>query len=148
LGKGFAHTLLYLAHGVVYFLILPMMYGYSLKFNIGLLFVFLVLFFMSVSFMAQSLSYFFKKREHSFLVIVVSAMPILFAAGFIWAREAIPNWVNLIALIFPSTTAANAIVRINQMGAGFSNLTFDLLVLAVLCGVYFVIACKVGNRAS
>ncbi len=61
------------------------------------------------------------RRELVTLVVLVSSMPLVFSAGFIWPTESIPSVVVWIANLFPSTPAIQGFLALNQMGANWQQ---------------------------
>lgn len=57
------------------------------------------------------------RRELVTLVVLLSSMPLIFSAGFIWPVEAIPEPIIWASKLFPSTPAIQGFLALNQMGA-------------------------------
>ncbi|WP_428773561.1 ABC transporter permease [Vibrio sp.] len=57
------------------------------------------------------------RRELVTLVVLISSMPLIFTAGFIWPLEVIPQPLLVLSELVPSTAAIQAFLAINQMGA-------------------------------
>ena len=60
--------------------------------------------------------------------------------GVSWPVEAIPDLLRSASRVFPSTSAIDGLVRINQMGASLRDVSRDWLSLWTLTGVYAVLA--------
>lgn len=131
------YVLLYLFYSLIIFLIFPVFCVYPMAYNIIPLFILLIIIFYSAAFFAHTLSYFFKTRETVFLIIVVTSLIFIFLPGFIWPKEAIPDWLNFIALFIPTTCGIDGIIKINQMGGTFWNIRNDVLWLMFLCAFYY-----------
>lgn len=56
------------------------------------------------------------RRELVTLVVLISSMPLIFSAGFIWPLEAIPQPIVWLSQLFPSTPAIQSFLTLNQMG--------------------------------
>ncbi|PIE72668.1 MAG: ABC transporter [Deltaproteobacteria bacterium] len=97
-------------------------------------------FLLSVASLGCVLGKIIPRKELVTLVVLVSSIPLIFAAGFIWPKEAIPVWINWLVGWFPCTHAINAVYHLNQMGADFSEIRWELLSLWGLLGLYFVMA--------
>ncbi|WP_159739187.1 ABC transporter permease [Vibrio atypicus] len=63
------------------------------------------------------------RRELVTLVILISSMPLVFSAGFIWPVEAIPSAMVWLSQLFPSTPAIKGFLTINQMGGDWSDIS-------------------------
>lgn len=61
------------------------------------------------------------RRELVTLVVLISSMPLVFSAGFIWPTEAIPSPIVWLAQLFPSTAAIKSFLTINQMGGDWQT---------------------------
>ncbi|CAM3005484.1 ABC-2 type transporter transmembrane domain-containing protein [Vibrio mytili] len=77
------------------------------------------------------------RRELVTLVVLVSSMPLVFLAGFIWPVESIPSPLLWIADLSPSTWAIKGFLALNQMGATWQQVATHwtaLWLLTVLWG--------------
>lgn len=63
------------------------------------------------------------RRELVTLVVLVSSMPLVFSAGFIWPIEAIPAPMVWLAELFPSTPAIQGFLTLNQMGGSWQSVS-------------------------
>ena len=106
----------------------------------------LTIMFYCVVFFSLAISYLFKQRETSLLLLVVTSLIFIFLPGLIWPKEAIPQLINLIALFIPAICSVDGIVKINQMGATFWDIRYDVVWLILLCILYFRIAVSVIKR--
>lgn len=61
------------------------------------------------------------RRELVTVVVLVSSMPLIFLAGFIWPVEMIPAPLVTLSSFFPSTPAIQAFLSTNQMGAAWPD---------------------------
>ncbi|PIE71597.1 MAG: ABC transporter [Deltaproteobacteria bacterium] len=78
------------------------------------------------------------RKELVTLTVLVSSIPLLFTAGFIWPKSAIPRWINGLVQWVPFTHAANVAQQLNQMGADFLACTREFGLLWGLFAVYFM----------
>ncbi len=145
--RSTAHVLLYLFHSIFYFIILPLLLNYPLNCKEPFLCLFfLIIYFYTISFLAQTLIYFFKNRETSLMLLVVTSLPMAFLAGYIWPKECMPIWLNFVAQFIPSTSAITIFTRLNQMGASFFDVLNPIFVLFVLFILYFITACYTSKK--
>ena len=140
LAKSSAYVSVYLVHSVLYFLIIPKIFGYPLYMNIPLLILLIIPYLYSVAFLGQTLTIFFEKRESSLISLVVLSLPLAFLPGIIWPKEAIPVVIRSFSMLLPSTCGMDAIVKVNQMGAGIIDIGCSFFLLIVLTIIYFVTA--------
>ncbi|OBT17015.1 ABC transporter [Vibrio sp. UCD-FRSSP16_10] len=107
------------------------------------LFIFTTPFLLSASMIGLLLGMIVPRRELVTVIVLMSSMPLVFSAGFIWPLEAIPAPIIWLSNVFPSTPAIQGFLQLNQMGADFSEVTpqyFILLaqVMGWSCVVYWV----------
>jgi ABC-2 type transport system permease protein len=62
------------------------------------------------------------RRELATLLVLISSMPLIFVAGFIWPTASIPAVLVFISQVVPVIPAIQAFLILNQMGAEFSNI--------------------------
>jgi ABC-2 type transport system permease protein len=146
LGRGLAHLTIYIASLALFLVILPRMYGFSTLGRLADLALFAVPFVLATSFMGQAAGCFFKHRETAVLVFVATTLPQFFLVGVSWPREMIPPLLDHIRRMFPSESAIDGLVRINQMGAAFGEVRADWLYLWLLAGIYFGLAVMAARR--
>jgi len=103
--------------------------------------VFAVPFVLSISFLAQFVGAWFKRRETAVLLFIATSLPLFFMVGVAWPTEAIPNLIRTFSWVFPSTSAIDGLVRINQMGASLGDVKQDWSTLWLLTCLYAVLAC-------
>lgn len=78
-------------------------------------------FLLAVIFVGIIIGQLIPRRELATLIILLSSLPLVFSAGFIWPVSAIPAPINALAQLVPSTPAINGFLRLNQMGASFEQ---------------------------
>ncbi len=136
-GRCTAYVLLYMFYSIFYFLIYPAIGKYPMSYNLLPLILMLIPMFYGAGFFSHTISYYFKKRESSLLILVVTSLIFIFLPGLIWPKEAIPQWLNIIAYFIPATCGVDGIIKVDQMNATFWNVRYDFLWLIFLCGLYF-----------
>ena len=144
--KATLYVALYLFYSIFYFLIYPAIVNYPMAYNVLPLFIMLTVMFYCTIFFSQVISYFYKHRETSLLLLVVTSLIFIFLPGLIWPKESIPNIVNLVALFIPATCSVDGIVKLNQMNATFWNIRYDFIWLLFLCILYFKLAIKIIKK--
>ena len=139
-GQALAHLCLAMPGVALYLIILPRLYGFSTLGRPLDLFLMAVPFLLSVSLLAQFVGAWFTRRESAVLLFIATSLPLFFLVGVSWPLEAIPNALRTASVIFPSTSAIDGLVRINQMGASLRDVWRDWMTLWVLTGIYGVLA--------
>ena len=146
LGKAFAYSGLYFIYAMLYFLIFPSFVVYDMTYNILPMLLILIPYLLSCAFWGQCLVYFLSKREVSFFILVSSSVPLIFLPGFVWPKEAVPLFLNIVSKLIPFEPACDGLIKINQMGANFSQVQHDFWILVGLCLIYFVFACAAVKK--
>ena len=140
MGKAITYFAIYLVHAVYLFGILFRLYKFPMKGEPFELFLFLTPFLFSAIFLALAISSLFKNREISMIVLLCTSIPALFLTGFSWPKEAMPEFLQWISWVIPSTAGIDGFLKLNQMGASLFDVHNDWLILSILCIVYFVLA--------
>lgn len=144
LEQALAHLCLALPGAALYLVILPRVYGFSTLGSVTDLLALTIPFVLSVSFLAQFVSRWFKRRETAVLLLIATSLPLFFTVGVSWPVEAIPDAIREASRAFPSTSAIDGLVRINQMGASLHDVTRDWMFLWALTAVYGALAAAGG----
>jgi ABC-2 type transport system permease protein len=139
-GQGLAHLCLALPGLALYLIVLPRVYGFSTLGRLEDLILLAVPFVLSVSFLAQFVSAWFRRRETAILLFIAVSLPLFFQVGVSWPVEALPDFIRAASRIFPSTSAIDGFVRINQMGASIMEVRRDWTTLWILTIVYGLLA--------
>jgi ABC-2 type transport system permease protein len=139
-GQGLAHLCLALPGLALYLIVLPRVYGFSTLGRLEDLILMAVPFVLSVSFLAQFVSAWFRRRETAILLFIAVSLPLFFQVGVSWPVEALPDFIRAASRIFPSTSAIDGFVRINQMGASILEVRRDWTTLWILTIVYGLLA--------
>jgi len=139
-GQSLAHLCLTMPGIALYMIILPRVYGFSTLGRPLDILLMAIPFVLSVSFLAQFVGEWFKRRETAVLVFIATSLPLFFLVGVSWPPEAIPDALRAASRAFPSTSAIDGLVRINQMGATLHDVSRDWTSLWALAGVYALLA--------
>ena len=140
LGQALAHLCLAAPGLALYLIILPRVYGFSTLGRPIELLLMAIPFVLSVSFLAQFVSLWFKRRETAVILFIAVSLPLFFQVGVSWPVEAIPDAIRSASRIFPSTSAIDGLVRLNQMGASLHDVWRDWASLWVLTVIYGLLA--------
>jgi ABC-2 type transport system permease protein len=101
------------------------------------LWLFVLPFVLATTMLGVLLGALLRRRDLPSQIVLLSSLPLVFLAGFIWPVELIPAPLNWLAQWLPSTPAIAGFLRLNQMGADFAQvapLWWQLWGLAVLYG--------------
>ena len=128
---------------------LPRIYGFSATTaHLGDLLALVVPFILSVSFLGQFVSTWFRHRETAVLLFIASSLPLFFLVGVSWPVEEIPAWLRAISFVFPSTSAIDALVRVNQMDATLADVATNWARLWILAALYLMLAAGVAKLSA
>ena len=146
--RGCVFMLLYLPLVMYYFGFSFSYYQISRLASISDLIAVTIPFLLAVIFLGMIIGQLLPRRELATVVVLLSSIPLIFSAGFIWPSSAIPAPINALAQLVPSTPAIHAFLRLNQMGAEFNQVAhlWGQLWLQVL--VYGVIAISLILRTK
>lgn len=78
------------------------------------------------------------RRELAAPLVMISSLPLVFSAGFVWPLESIPEPIRTLSTMAPSMPAIQGFLKLNQMGAVFADVSGHWLWLWVLALVFFV----------
>ncbi|WP_440885319.1 ABC transporter permease [Vibrio campbellii] len=146
----FARTLVFVA---IYYLLSAYYFGFSFeRLNVnhiayaGELLTLLLPFLLGCCGLGLWLGYLLPRRELVTLVVLVSSMPLIFLAGFIWPVEAIPAPLLWFADLSPSTWAIKGFLALNQMGATWQQVAKHWTALWVLTVLWGGVAYWIAKR--
>jgi ABC-2 type transport system permease protein len=140
LGQTLAHLCLTLPGVALYMIVLPRIYGFSTLGRPLDIFLMAIPFLLASSLLGQFVGEWFKRRETAVLAFVATSLPLFFMVGVSWPVEAIPDGLRAASRAFPSTSAIDGLVRINQMGASLHDVWRDWATLWALTGIYALLA--------
>lgn len=95
---------------------------------------------LAVSMLGLAISVLFKERVDALMFMVFLSPVVLFLSGLSWPSVSIPPALYQLGKIFPSTFAVPAYVRIRSMGAGATDISYELAMLWLQVLVYFTLA--------
>ncbi len=132
---------------VIYYLLSMYYFGASFTFhgintlgNAAQLLTLLLPFLLTSCFIGLWLGALTPRRELVTLVVLLSSMPLIFSAGFIWPIEAIPQPIIWISNLFPSTPAIQGFLALNQMGAKWQQIATQWTLLWGQAFFWFALA--------
>jgi len=113
----------------IYYLLALYYFGFSFEFygvnKLASPLVMLALlapFLLSSTFIGILLGAILPRRELVTFVVLISSMPLIFSAGFIWPLESVPQPMVWLSNLFPCIPAIQSFLMVNQMGAEFSQI--------------------------
>ena len=91
---------------------------------------------LSVILLAQWVGALFRRRESSVVWLLWLSIPFLLVSGISLPPQAFPQWLYLLGKVVPSSSAVDAWIRVQTMGASLSDIAPELTLLGVLVVIY------------
>ena len=101
---------------------------------------------LTVASLGIALGVWFADRERAFQVLLATSVPFLFMCGIVFPREAMPAPINALALLIPTTPGIFGFVKLNQMGASWSEIRPEFLSMSALLLLYAALAAWAVHR--
>ena len=117
------------------------MFNYPMNGNPWTVLAFMIPYLAACIFMGIAISTLFRYRENSLLMLLWTSIPILMLSGASLPAQAIPDWLYNFGKVFPSSSGVNAFVRIQTMGASFTEIQPEIRTLWCLAVIYGGAAC-------
>ncbi|MDN3446877.1 ABC transporter permease [Psychrobacter sp. APC 3281] len=108
--------------------------------------LFLALFCPTVATLGCVFGLWFRQRERSMQILIFISLPIFFLSGYPWPADQLPQVLQAIRWLVPTTPAINTSVQLNQMGASVSQVSIGFYALAGLWLLYFVLLLFLRKR--
>ena len=106
----------------------------------------LVPYLLSVIFLSQMVGTLFRRRESSLVWLLWLSIPFLLVSGVSLPPEAFPRWLYLVGRVVPSSSAVEAWIAVQSMGATLSDIAPKLALLWALVVIYGVGAVLANRR--
>lgn len=120
-GAALALVTLYAAHAAFALGMAAWVYDLPTHGQLGTLALFLAPFVLACVTFALALSGLCATRESSIQLFLLTAIPFLFLAGASWPSEMIPVPLQWLARLLPSTAGIQGVLRLNSLGATWSE---------------------------
>ncbi len=101
---------------------------------------------LAVILMAQAIGALFRRRESSVVWLLWLSIPFLLVSGVSLPPQAFPQWLYTIGKVVPSSSAVDAWIRVQTMGASLTDVAHELTILWVLVAIYGVGAIVANRR--
>lgn len=143
IGKTLCYFMLFALISTYVLLAVPKIFNFVQIPRIPQYIQFVIPYLLSCIFFAMTVSFFVRQRENVILIVVFTSIIFLFMSGMSWPQSNIPKFWEIFSYIFPSTFGIHAFIRINTMGAEYSDIATECRNLWIQAGVYFITACLV-----
>lgn len=135
-GKAFVYASIY---AVTLFYILGLHYKlfhFPTNGHTADIIAFLIPYLLSCIFLGIAVSTLFQRREQSIMLLLWCSIPALMLSGASVPREAMPEWLYRFGQILPSSSGVEGFIRLQSMGASFSDVLHEVRILWILTIVY------------
>lgn len=95
---------------------------------------------------ASLLGWWLANRERALQVVLFTSIPLAFMGGFTWPVEALPDALQWLRWLSPSTAGIHASLRLNQMGAPLAAAAQPMLWLALMALCSWAAMLWIGSR--
>lgn len=114
------------------------------------LILFGIVFIVATASFAIFLGFLFSRREYIPQITLVMSVPLLFGLGVIWPSQSVPMAVRIFMDFIPITPSVGGFLKLNQMGADFSDIWGEFLHLFLLgvgyaFGAYLILQRRFKN---
>lgn len=110
--------------------------------------LFLLLFCPTVATLGCVFGLWFRQRERSIQILIFSSLPMFFVSGYPWPANQLPEFLQIIRWVIPTTPGINTSVQLNQMGANVAQVATGFYALAGLWAFYFLLLLLFRWRTS
>lgn len=110
--------------------------------------LFLLLFCPTVTTLGCVLGLWFRQRERSMQILIFSSLPIFFVSGYPWPAQQLPEILQVLRWLLPTTPALNMSVQMNQMGATVPQVATGFYALAGLWLWYSILLLFLRRRTA
>ncbi len=132
--------IIYIPLFLFYFGFIYNLYNITTLANYIEIIIFGMAFIISTSSFGVFLGSVFNRMEYVPQIVLVMSMPLLFALGFIWPVEMIPEWIKFFMWFIPITPSIDGFLKLNQMGADFLLIQEDFYHLIFLGILYMLLS--------
>lgn len=89
-----------------------------------------------------------RQRERSMQVLIFSSLPVFFMSGYPWPANQLPEVLQIVRWLVPTTPAINTSVQLNQMGASIAQVATGFYALLGLWVFYFILLSLLRRRVA
>ncbi len=129
-----------------YLIVLPYLYGVPRLGSIATILMLGLPFVLAVGGLGLLVASIFRKPTTVQLVLAAVGYPVSVFGWLLVAKRSHPRVIKIPALLLPSTSAINALVRVGQLGAPLSDVRTQFLTLWLLALIYAGVAMTLEAR--
>ncbi|PID37873.1 MAG: ABC transporter [Pseudomonadales bacterium] len=114
--------------------------GYARGHSMGATLLFFALYAPTVAVLGCVLGMWFRQRERGLQILIFSSVPFFFVSGYPWPVSQLPETLQYVRWLIPSTSGVHASVQLNQMGASLAQVSGYLYhLMALLVGFFLLL---------
>ena len=132
--------------GAFYFGWLFQWQGYGHGGNVPASVLLIALFSLACAALGCLLGLALRNRERAMQLLLFGALPLFFLSGHPWPVSALPQALQALRWLSPSTPAIEAAIRLNQMGASLGDVAPQMVALAALGTIGFALLAWLGRK--
>ena len=148
LGRIAAMSVLSFAVGCFYYGWTFELHHYPRRQNMLGSLLFLIVFCPTVATLGCVFGLWFRLRERSMQILIFSSLPMFFMSGYPWPANQLPEALQVLRWLIPTTPAINTSVQLNQMGASLSQVATGFYALIGLWLFYFALLLFMRRRTD
>ncbi|MBR5656708.1 MAG: ABC transporter permease [Prevotella sp.] len=142
-GKAICYGMIAAVTSAYLAMAIPRMFSFPQLASGWTLLLMLIPFVTASIFFGMAISCIVRYRENVMLIMVFVSLPLLFLTGVSWPQSSIPGVWQGVSWLFPSTFGVRAFIRVNSMGASFSQILPEIRILWIQAAAYLGLACLV-----
>ncbi|MBU0598569.1 ABC transporter permease [Patescibacteria group bacterium] len=147
LGKAFSQTARGMIQGMIVLLLAIVLFGVHVygSWLIMIVLLFLGVFaFMGIGILVSALA---SAQESAMTIMMTFQFPMMFLSGVFFPIQQMPQVMQYVSKVIPLTYEATALRKVIVLGAGFSSVWIEVLILFVFGAVMLAIAVPTFRRA-
>ncbi len=130
---------------LILFALWPWVLGYRQTASIPQLLLLTLPFQLAVLGLAKLVMECLREVERIYFSLSFMTTPVYYLSGTLWPVQSMPDWVQVISMLLPSTWATRMIAGVNQMGLPVDEVSEDVMMLLVLAVLFTTLGTGVGK---
>ncbi|MFA8450067.1 MAG: ABC transporter permease [Bacteroidales bacterium] len=139
LGKSAFYYFLYLAYSLLFCGVIFQVFDVPMRGSFGILFFMFLIFVFTISNFGLLMGSFFRTQSFWMIFVAFTSYPFFLSTGYSWPLSEMPEIIQWMAAILPSTPFFLAMQQIVTMGADFASVQGHILHMLGLSLVIFVL---------
>ncbi len=139
-GKTSCYFIIYVTLSLYLLCIHYRIFHYPMNGDMISIVIFIGIYLLACIFLGIALSTLFRRRETPLMLLLWTSIPLLMLSGVSYPSGAIPEWLQWIAKIFPSTYGTRGFIKLQTMGASLNEVLTEIVALCIMIPIYFLLA--------